>query len=193
MEELKYIISNNLILLRKNAKLTQLEFSSKINYSDKAVSKWEKGESMPSIDVLKAICDFYGITLNDIISDNVIKNGNKQRRRPSPNKYIITGLSILCVWLLATITFVYAQLLWDMSAWLAFVWAVPISLIVALVFSCIWGKMINVFVVISFLVWSILASFYLSFLEYNFWILFLLGVPLQISIILWSKIKPHKD
>ena len=70
MKPINERISENLTKLRKNAKLTQLEFAEQINYSDKAISKWEKGESLPSIDILEKICDFFNITLNDLTNED---------------------------------------------------------------------------------------------------------------------------
>ena len=55
MEDIKKIISKNIQTLRKDADLTQSELAERLNYSDKAVSKWERGESVPDIVVLKQI------------------------------------------------------------------------------------------------------------------------------------------
>ena len=57
MEELKDIIAHNLVAYRKAAGLTQAEIADKLNYSDKAVSKWERGEGMPDVAVLKTLAD----------------------------------------------------------------------------------------------------------------------------------------
>ena len=64
MENVKQNISKNLIMLRKNKKMTQKDVAKEFNYSDKAVSRWEIGESMPDIDVLLKICDFYGVNFD---------------------------------------------------------------------------------------------------------------------------------
>ena len=45
MDTLEEIVAYNLTELRKNARLTQAELAEKINYSDKSVSKWERGVS----------------------------------------------------------------------------------------------------------------------------------------------------
>ena len=64
MKEIREIVSENLTELRKEKKLTQLELAEKINYSDKAVSKWENGDTLPDIETLQKLCDFYGVTLD---------------------------------------------------------------------------------------------------------------------------------
>ena len=50
--ELKKIVTENLIYYRKINKLTQLQLAEKLNYSDKAISKWERGESLPDLYIL---------------------------------------------------------------------------------------------------------------------------------------------
>ena len=194
MKPINERISENLTKLRKNAKLTQLEFAEQINYSDKAISKWEKGESLPSIDILEKICDFFNITLNDLTNEDfTIKQSFPLKiNKLTTSKFIIICLCISSIWLLATIAFTYSQLFFNISSWLVFVWAVPISCIVGLIFNYLWGRRRNVFVLASLLIWTLLTSVYLQFLSFNLWAIFLLGIPLQISIILWAELYRNK-
>ena len=137
MEDLKHIIAQNIVQLRKKSKLTQAELAERLNYSDKAISKWERGESIPDVAVLKP---FTG------------------------------GLP---------------------GRWLTFVYAVPVSFIVWLVFNSIWFNRRRNFLIISLLMWSVLAALYLTFLVAgsNYWLLFAIGVPGQVIILLWSGIR----
>ena len=64
MNNLKEIIANNITNLRKEKKLTQLEFASELHYSDKTISKWERAESIPDVVVLKQVADFFGVTVD---------------------------------------------------------------------------------------------------------------------------------
>ena len=61
MEDLREIIAKNIADLRREQNLTQAELAARLNYSDKAVSKWERGESMPDITVLKEIADLFSV------------------------------------------------------------------------------------------------------------------------------------
>ena len=193
MKETKDIVAENLVLLRKHMGLTQAELASKFNYSDKTVSKWESGESLPSIDVLKNLADFYGTTLNDMVTEKAYDKPKKvEAKKERSNKTIITLLSISVVWILATTMYVQGYLMYGVFYWKTFVWSVPISCIVALVFNSIWGKRKFAFPIITLLVWSLLASCYLQFLQYNLWIIFILGIPAQVVIMLWSTLKPRK-
>ena len=92
MEELKNVIADNLINLRKSNKLTQLELAEKLNYSDKAISKWERGESLPDIIILKQLAEMYGVSVDYILTEHTEDEKSKYKT-PRPelnNKLIIT-------------------------------------------------------------------------------------------------------
>ncbi|MCQ2564957.1 MAG: helix-turn-helix domain-containing protein, partial [Clostridia bacterium] len=114
MEDVNKIIGNNLTKLRKKAKLTQMELAEKFNYSDKTISKWETGESLPSIDVLCSVAEFYGVTLNDLASEEDITEIKKEKTK-TPRAYsshlIISLMSVSAVWFVAAITYVLLLLL----------------------------------------------------------------------------------
>ena len=80
----------------------------------------------------------------------------------------------------------------DFPSWLMFIYSIPVSLIVALVFNSIWGRVRLNFLIISLLVWSVILSVYLTLLtvaSLNIWLVFILGIPAQLIIILWSGLK----
>lgn len=190
MEELKVILSKNLLELRKAKGLTQLELANKLNYSDKSISKWEHGDAVPDIEVLHRIALFYGVTVDYLISDNSLKPAKPDLKRiNNRNRAVITGLATMLVWLVATI--VYSQLkIWaNLDYWLVYVWAVPVSFIVLVVFNAIWGKHKYSFTITTLLVWSVLASIYLQFLNHNIWIIFIIGIPIQVALFLWTQFK----
>ena len=198
MEELRTIIGENLAELRKEKKLTQLELADKFNYSDKAVSKWEKGDTLPDIETLYALCDFYGVTLDYLThpgtrkekSEYVVEDLNIKKR----NNIISSALMLTIVWMIVTIIFVYGLVRNHVSLWVAFVWGVPVSAVVAAICNKLYfHKRIIYFFAYSILVWSAITAIYLSTLEVNAWPLFFVGVPAQVLLILWSNlIKPTK-
>ena len=102
-------------------------------------------------------------------------------------------LANLTVWLIFTFIYVYGYILTEVSNWILFVLAVPFSCIVLLIFNGIWGKRIYIFYLTSILIWSILATIFLSISQYNLWVIFILGVPLQIATILWSFLRSNKS
>ncbi len=189
MEDLKPIIANNITELRKQMNLTQAELAEKMGYTDKAISKWERGESIPDVLTLKALADTFGVTLNYLTEAEHPKSKTEIPRRTKNNRLIISLLAAAAVWFIATVLFVYLKVYGASSVWLVFVGAVPVSMAVLLVFNSIWGKKVLNFVIISVLVWSSLAFAYLMMLPYNLFLIFVIGIPIQVLIILWSQIK----
>lgn len=191
MDNLKQTIADNLAFLRKKSKMTQLELAQKLNYSDKSISKWEHGETLPDIEVLQKLAQLYNVSLDYIVSDAPKEEKEKffKKNQNKQNQIIITLLAISFVWILATVIFVYSSFIGAKKYWLIYIWAIPICFIITLYFNKIWGKHKYNFYIMSGLLWSLLLSFYLQFLSYNIFLIFLVGVPVQIAIILWSQIK----
>ncbi len=194
MKEVKEIIAENIIALRTNKKLTQAELAEKLNYTDKAVSKWEHGDTTPPIEVLKRIADLFGVTLDFLVTENAFGSYDKvyTSSKNKTNKIVITLLSVILIWTVATVLFAYGLLLANQNFWIFFVAAVPISVIDLIVFNSIWGNRKFLFILISVLTWSLLATIYLFFLENNPWAIFIIGAPIQIATILWAQLKPKR-
>ncbi len=196
MENLNKVIAKNMQELRKMAGLTQADLAQQLNYSDKAVSKWERGESMPDVAILKQLADLYGVTVDYLLteehSEKIVDDVNEKIIRK--NRFIISLLATLIVWLVATI--VYAALGVAMDSlekiWLAYVVAVPVSCIVLLVFNSIWGRTKLNFLIITILMWSTLVSLYLILNVKRLWLIFLIGIPAQVMIFLSSNLKKPK-
>lgn len=200
MNDLKPIIAKNIIELRTAAGMTQIELAEKLNYTDKAVSKWERGESVPDVSVLLRIAELFDVTLDYLVHPHERKRTiSELATEKVRNRGLITGIGIVLVWLVATALYVSTDIasVPYIYRWLVFVWAVPVSAVVWLILNSIWfNKKIN-YIIISLLVWSALASVYLTLLVYgidvfNIWVLFILGIPAQIIILLWSGIKRRK-
>lgn len=105
MENLKNILAQNLVKLRKASNMTQSELAEKLSYSDKAVSKWERGESLPDIEILYEISKLYNVTIDELLSEEVKINHTKKLK--TKMRFIISLISSLLVWLIATIVFVF--------------------------------------------------------------------------------------
>lgn len=194
MKELKDIIADNLITLRKANKLTQLELAEKLNYSDKAISKWERGESLPDIVILKQLADMYGVSSDYILTEHT-EEAKSKYHIPRPelnNKLIITLLAWLSIWILAAILYVNFKIMFDVYYWRIWIWALPLSSIVLIVFSGIWGKKWHVIASVSLFIWTIILGVYIQLLQYNLWSLFLLGIPAQFATSLSGKITRNK-
>ena len=193
-DNLKQLIGKNISEYRKLSNMSQIELAEKLNYSDKAISKWERGESLPDIVVMKQIADVFGVTLNDLVGQKDVKKKRIDLRKLVRTKTFILLLSIGLVWLVATIVFVGLQMLdiWQQSSWLVFIYAIPASAIIGIVFFAIWKKTIALIIWESILVWGIALSFCLSINYEKIWLILIIAAPLQILIILWNWFRNKK-
>lgn len=199
MSDIRSNVAKNIVSLRQSEGMTQLELAERINYSDKAVSKWERAEGMPDVSTLVDIADIFGVSLDYLVraehtTEEIKKESEKaEKAKPKYNRTVITCVSVILVWFIALFTFVMISLLSEngSNAWITFVYAVPVSAVVWLVFNSVWfNSRLNYFI-ISVLMWSFLASLHITFLliKINILPIYLLGIPGQIVILLWSFIK----
>lgn len=190
MKNLKQVIAKNLVALRKKSGMTQNELAQKLNYSDNAVSRWERGELAPSIEVIENIAEVYNVEPDILLREEACEVIKKDSKRQFVNKLATIILMLSVVWCMVTVAYIYALNIFNRNLWLLFCWAVPISCIIMLPFNEYWGKYVYKFVILSVLVWSLLACIYLQFLKYNLWLIFLVGIPAQIGLVIWAFIKP---
>lgn len=169
MDDVRGALAANLAELRKEENLTQAEFAAQFNYSDKAVSKWERGDSLPDVVMLKTIADLYGLRVDDLLTDGGVaaayaaateSGGEKQHDAYLMSKVLIAAMWVTMVWVVAVIVFLYSQFSIGKMYWMAFVWAVPVSFAVAFLFSRHWeGETTLQCVFSSLFVWSTIFIF----------------------------------
>lgn len=194
MKDIKPIIAKNLSILRRQSGLTQAELAEKLNYSDKAISRWEHGDTLPDINVLYQLCDFYGIDMNTLVSDelNPAEISKIDLKSSARFRICIFGLAVAVVWIVATILFLYSGIIGQGEYfWMAFIWALPASC-VALILTSYGLKMrLLRFIVNSVCIWTLLTAIFLHFLlkSYILWPVFLVGIPLQLITIFSFIIK----
>ena len=177
MDDLKKVVAGNIIKLRTSMNLTQAQLGEKLNYSDKSISKWERGESVPDVFVLKTIADMAGVTVDYIITPHdPDEEVQIEAKGPRDSRRFITLTVLAGIWALAVLVFVV-------------LWLCGISLITLLVLNSVWGDRSWNLYIISGLVWGIICSIYLTAIKFNWWQLFLLGIPAQIIIIFAFSIR----
>lgn len=194
-DSLAEIFGKNITRLRKMENMTQLELAEKLNYSDKAISKWEQGNSLPDVRVLVRLADLFGVTVDDLIrehKENTVVPKNTRIR----SRFITVVCSVGICWLVAVCVFVLLGIFGEHLSfkWLPFLFAVPASAIVVLVFSCVWHwKWVRI-ISITVLIWTAITCVY--FVAYalgagsSIWLLFLIGIPLQVLALfffVWRK------
>ena len=186
MDERKATIASNLIKLRLAAGMTQAELGEKLNYSDKSISKWERGDVTTDVFVLMQIAEIFGVDV-----DYLLKPHNEIEPviygKPDRSTYttdMITLVAILGIWTLALFVFI---ILWicGMVVWQVFV---SVSLITLLVLRSVWQEGRGNRFIIAALVLSVIATVYLTFLARNLWQLWLLAIPSLLLVFLGARI-----
>lgn len=189
MENIKEIIAKNLVQLRKSRKYTQQALAEKLNYSDKAISRWEHAETLPDIETLCKICDLYGVKFEYLLQKEQPEKKNPYiKRDDTPGRVMITLIAVCAVWLTASLIFTYTYEKYNL--WTVFIWALPVTGFVCSVCNRVfWQNKIFGAISSSFISWTIILSIYLQFIEKNMWMLFIIGVPIQLIIIFAATLK----
>lgn len=193
MTELRLTIANNIKHLRCQSGLTQAELAQKLNYSDKSVSKWERAEGLPDIVVLKQIADMHGVSVDWLLCDHgdVPEERIPKERKMTKIQKIIVMLSILGAFFVALVAF-FIGWIGHYTIWGVFIYCIPISFILLIVFNSIWGRHWITFYYISGLIWSVLLSIYIATYSMNLWLIFVIGIPLELATILSFRMIPRK-
>lgn len=192
MDELKLVFASNLIKLRTDARMTQVELGEKLNYSDKTISKWERAESIPDAFVLKQLGAIFEVSVDHLLSSHDqwedSLSGKKQKSEAKYDSFFITMVSIAGIGTLAVLIFVIFWVLGSIE-WSIFAYAVPVSLITLLVLNSIWNGGKNNLLIVASLVFCIIAIIYIALIEYQPWQLFLVVIPAELVVFLSFKIR----
>lgn len=162
--ELRQNISQNITAFRKKCDMTQADLAEKLSYSDKSVSKWERGDGIPDIYVLTRMAELFGVTVNDIIGmHSELPEEAEIPAKPSRHLFV-SALSIGLVWFIAVVAFFIGSVTAPEVSriWLAFVYAIPVSAIVMIVFSHLWWTIPWRAFSVSLLVWGSALCFHLT-------------------------------
>lgn len=182
-QALKRLVADNITMYRKANGLTQIQLAEKLNYSDKAVSKWERGESLPDLYILMQIVDMFGITLNDLVTK---QEQPKKVSKSKLNHTIVTLLSIGLVWLIAFIVYVILHMANVSMDYMVFLYSLPVAFIVLIVFSKIAKSRLWVYIAVTGLIFSVPLAICVQLKwQYNSAYLFLISGVLEVLTILW--------
>ena len=195
MNDIKDIFAKNLSELRQASGMTQLELGERLNYSDKTVSKWERGESIPDAGILKQIADVFGVTVDYLLDPEhgadaapaavLEENDTVYRRHMTIRRIVLAG-----VWLLSFVIIVLCWIVTQKFFWLILIWTLPVSFLLSIIFTSLWSrnKGRDNYIFISLFIFSILLAIYLSALKANLWMLFLIMIPVEVLMYFCFKL-----
>lgn len=217
-EELKVRIGSNIARLRREKHMTQAELAEKLNYSDKAVSKWERAESMPDVLTLMLLAEQFGTNVNELLSDPGAEKEpaaeeaappeketppeKKPERKTLPglsggvelDKGLIQKLSSALVWVVALFLFFVLDSFDLKYSWMVFVVAVMANAIVLLSLRAAWRIYGINRILVSVIMWTALIFVYLILLVstgVHVWRILPMGLLGQAAIILWFRLFRH--
>lgn len=188
IKEFKMVVAQNIYYLRTINHLTQYELGQKLNYSDKAISKWERGDGLPDAYVLSNIAELFDVSVDYILTEHSEQDKKVETKPKTMIKNIIQCIANVAVFAVAVLIYV---ILYNMGIYhpFIFIYAIPTCAIIDIVMSAIWHKGRGNLIFTSILVWSTLATIYFAIGNFTLWTIFLIGVPLQIILFLILGIK----
>ena len=190
MDDLRNIIGKNLSDLRKRKGLTQLELAEKFNYTDRAVSKWENGDTLPDVEVLFDLCEFYGVTIDYLTHEDNYRYIKNDSKAATINRILIICLVSLIIWTLATVIMVISIIRDSNPLWQAYIWAIPVNAVLQNFFNrAYFRKRLIYFIDWTIFIWTVLAALFLTIMDMNLWPIFILGIPAQAAIALWLNLR----
>lgn len=190
IDEIKHNFAVNIAKLRKSKNLNQIQLGDELHYSSKAISKWENEETIPDIDTLSEIAEYFDITVDDLISNgNVVKESHKKR-----NVFFITLSSALLPYFIATIIYVIFHVQGIAFDYSVFPCGAIASGITLIVLTRIWYR--KLFVYLSS-IFTIIASglTVMIYLEFTYWwlVLIVMGALIVLTSIFFLIHIPSQD
>lgn len=198
---LKKIVADNLTELRKSKSLTQSQLGEMLGYTDKAISKWEHGDTTPDLETLKKLADFYGVTIDylcKVPSQKEKKAALLDIKKRGNNRIVVALLSSMIAPAIFILVYVILLAATGINYWLAFLWWLPIDALILFIFAWVWhNRTVREWCAIAF-TWTALTCVYLQ-LVYSlpgegkfYWTLFFFGIPATLGAILWKQFKRKK-
>ncbi len=190
LSELKLVTAGNLIQLRTGRGMTQAELGALLNYSDKTISKWERGEAIPDAYVLTQLAEIFGVTVDALLSPPgkwEPPEPEKEQEHSYSTRAII-AIAVLGVWTLALSAFV-ALWLAHIICWQIFVVTLPVSILTYLVLICVFDQKKHLSKVVALFVLSLFVMIYLLFWNANPWQIFLIAILAEVLVFLSFRVR----
>ncbi len=192
MNDIRDIVSKNLIKLRKQNNLTQVDLSNKINYSDNAISRWEKGEVLPSLETLQTLSLIYNVPLTYFIEEHEDEQTKLYNSKKRSLSFAIMSSAILSVLSICALLFLLLHNYTGNYYYNCFVWAAPIiAFIVKRTIKICYKDKLSL-LTSSICSWTTITAVYFQWFSLNIWPIFLIGMPVQITLILVDASKRLK-
>lgn len=193
LTDLKKIVAQNIYYLRSVNQMTQMELGEKLSYSDKAISKWERADGLPDALVLKNMSEIFGVSVDYILSEHTEQEKKVETKTSRRSIALLGNVIKIAMVTISLLVFILIAMYTEVYYWQSFIYAIPAIAIVGIVFGSLLKKRWQVFLYVSLLMWSILMAIFFALFEvaneYKVWLIFFVGIPAQVMILLSFKIR----
>ena len=190
MDDITNIIAQNIARLRRESGMTQSELAGRMHYSDKLVSKWERGEAAPNAASLWEIAQIFGVPVDELYRAPGEAGKAEKTAEPEPHhrgkrreRALITAIALCGVLLAVTLVFDISWML-GRPFWRVYIALLPMGLMTLLVLNTLWNKGKGDFLIVGLLIPATLLTIYLALLPRQTWQLFLLLPPAEAIVFL---------
>lgn len=191
LKELRLVCASNIINLRTASGMTQAELGQRLNYSDKSISKWERGEAIPDAYVLTQLAELFCVTVDYLLSSHDAWEQPKEEAEEQSSYSVdtIIALTLVSVMTIALTVFVTLWII-GIVEWRIFLIGISVTLLTYLVLDCVFKHAHRLIYILSAFVFSLFVLIYFFIPVQNPWQLFLLAIPAEVIIYLGCNIKP---
>ena len=186
---IKEIISRNIVNLRKEKGLTQIELADALHYSNKAISKWEKGDSLPDAETLYEIAKFFNVSIEYLFTNHDEVILNKEQANKIRKKEIIFYTSLVSIVGLLVYSFIalifsiIPQLSRNNIITILLLYGAGVIAIILIIQICLKVKK-YITLLLSLLIWDLTIGLNLLFWEYSINYIYIIAILLQIIVII---------
>ena len=193
LNELKLVTASNIIKLRTQKGMTQAELGALLNYSDKTISKWERGEAIPDAYVLTQLSALFGVSVDFILSshDKWEKPKENEVEQVSYSVERIIAIAVIGTLTAFLIAFVTLWLM-DVVEWRLFLFALSAAILAYMIMICIFKRTRQLQYVIALFVASLFVIVYFFLPTANPWQLFLILIPAEAIVFLACNVKKRR-
>ena len=188
MENLREIIATNIINLRKAKNWTQVELARRINFSDKAVSRWEKGEVMPDIETIQRLSEVFDVPMTAIIEKQ--KNQQQETKTKPTKQEVLSQIFLVCeIWTILSVAYAYLNISSGLNVWKIFLWGVPATVLLLYIVNLRHKHNVSSFVYGTIFIWTFTACLFIQMIHLHAWFFFILGIPIQGMLVVRYLVK----
>ena len=186
MDEINNILAGNIAELRKRAGMTQSELAERLHYSDKLISKWERGDAAPNAAALWQMAGIFGVPVDELFTGPG-GSGGPPRTENHPvdrkKRFLVASIAFCSVLLVVLLAF---DITWILGKpfWRSFVYLLPAVLVTLLVLNSIWNRGKGNHLIIALLIPSVLLTVYVMLLPIQSWQIFTLLLPAEAIVFL---------